>query len=68
MLEHDGWTMVRQTGSHRRFKHPTKPGGRLTPARPARIVWRRRHREAGQHVGARWVAFPGPVDPRNQEH
>lgn len=26
MLKDDGWYMVRQTGSHRQFHHPTKPG------------------------------------------
>ncbi|MCL2647362.1 MAG: type II toxin-antitoxin system HicA family toxin [Phycisphaerales bacterium] len=26
MLENDGWVAVRQTGSHRHFKHPIKPG------------------------------------------
>jgi predicted RNA binding protein YcfA (HicA-like mRNA interferase family) len=26
LLEEDGWYAVRQTGSHRQFKHPTKPG------------------------------------------
>lgn len=25
-LEDDGWSVVRQRGSHRQFKHPTKPG------------------------------------------
>jgi len=25
-IEEDGWELVRQTGSHRHFKHPTKPG------------------------------------------
>lgn len=25
-LEADGWAQVRQRGSHRQFKHPTKPG------------------------------------------
>ena len=25
-LEADGWTQVRQKGSHRQFRHPTKPG------------------------------------------
>jgi predicted RNA binding protein YcfA (HicA-like mRNA interferase family) len=24
MLERDGWRMVRQTGSHRQFRHPEK--------------------------------------------
>ena len=26
MLEADGWQLVRMKGSHRQFKHPTKPG------------------------------------------
>ena len=25
-LQRDGWIVVRQRGSHRQFKHPTKPG------------------------------------------
>jgi len=25
-LAEDGWVQVRQTGSHRQFRHPTKPG------------------------------------------
>jgi predicted RNA binding protein YcfA (HicA-like mRNA interferase family) len=26
MIEADGWREVRRRGSHRQFKHPTKPG------------------------------------------
>lgn len=26
MIEADGWAQVAQQGSHRQFKHPTKPG------------------------------------------
>jgi predicted RNA binding protein YcfA (HicA-like mRNA interferase family) len=26
LIEWDGWRQVRQTGSHRKFRHPTKPG------------------------------------------
>jgi predicted RNA binding protein YcfA (HicA-like mRNA interferase family) len=26
LLEADGWRLKRQTGSHRQFRHPTKPG------------------------------------------
>ena len=26
MLKADGWIEIRQTGSHKRFSHPTKPG------------------------------------------
>jgi predicted RNA binding protein YcfA (HicA-like mRNA interferase family) len=25
-IEEDGWRLLRQTGSHRHFKHPVKPG------------------------------------------
>lgn len=30
-LEADGWREVRSTGSHRHFKHPTKPGTVTVP-------------------------------------
>ncbi|HEV3232678.1 MAG TPA: type II toxin-antitoxin system HicA family toxin [Candidatus Dormibacteraeota bacterium] len=26
MIQADGWVLVRTVGSHRRFRHPTKPG------------------------------------------
>jgi predicted RNA binding protein YcfA (HicA-like mRNA interferase family) len=26
LLESDGWRLARTRGSHRQFKHPTKPG------------------------------------------
>lgn len=26
LIENDGWYAVRQSGSHRQFKHPTKKG------------------------------------------
>ncbi|MCA1841359.1 MAG: type II toxin-antitoxin system HicA family toxin [Actinobacteria bacterium] len=26
LIEQDGWQLVRTRGSHRQFKHPTKPG------------------------------------------
>lgn len=26
ILEADGWRLERQTGSHRQYRHPTKPG------------------------------------------
>ena len=25
-IENDGWQMIGQAGSHRQYKHPTKPG------------------------------------------
>ncbi|MGI8715964.1 MAG: type II toxin-antitoxin system HicA family toxin [Solirubrobacteraceae bacterium] len=26
LIEDDGWRQVRQTGSHRHYRHPAKPG------------------------------------------
>jgi predicted RNA binding protein YcfA (HicA-like mRNA interferase family) len=26
LIEDDGWTLVRTRGSHRQYKHPSKPG------------------------------------------
>ncbi len=31
MLEQDGWRFDSQTGSHRHFKHPVKPGKVTVP-------------------------------------
>jgi predicted RNA binding protein YcfA (HicA-like mRNA interferase family) len=31
MIEADGWYFVRQTGSHRHYRHPTKPGTATVP-------------------------------------
>ncbi|NVN84721.1 MAG: type II toxin-antitoxin system HicA family toxin [Rhodopseudomonas sp.] len=36
-LKADGWVQVAQKGSHRQFKHPTKPG-RTTVPHPKRDV------------------------------
>ncbi len=33
-LESDGWIFVKQTGSHRQFRHPTKPGCVTVAGRP----------------------------------
>jgi predicted RNA binding protein YcfA (HicA-like mRNA interferase family) len=34
MIEADGWKHVRTTGSHRHFKHPTKPNVVTVPGSP----------------------------------
>lgn len=36
-LQKDGWYEVRQVGSHRQFKHPTKKG-RVTVPHPKRDI------------------------------
>jgi predicted RNA binding protein YcfA (HicA-like mRNA interferase family) len=34
-IEMDGWHMVRPAGSHRQYKHPTKPGNVTVAAHPS---------------------------------
>ncbi len=35
MLGADGWYLARTSGSHRQFKHPTKPGMVTVAGKPA---------------------------------
>jgi predicted RNA binding protein YcfA (HicA-like mRNA interferase family) len=35
MLEADGWRQDRQRGSHRIFRHPTKPGSVTVAGKPS---------------------------------
>jgi predicted RNA binding protein YcfA (HicA-like mRNA interferase family) len=35
LLEKDGWILSRTKGSHRQFKHPTKPGTVTVSGKPA---------------------------------
>lgn len=35
MVENDGWRLVRTTGSHRHYRHPTKPGTVTIPGHPS---------------------------------
>jgi len=34
LLEGDGWYLARTRGSHRQYKHPTKPGVVTLPGKP----------------------------------
>ncbi|HEX7759074.1 MAG TPA: type II toxin-antitoxin system HicA family toxin [Caulobacteraceae bacterium] len=36
-IEADGWLEVNQVGSHKQFRHPTKPG-RVTVVHPSRDI------------------------------
>jgi predicted RNA binding protein YcfA (HicA-like mRNA interferase family) len=36
VLEADGWRLVRQTGSHRQFRHPAKPGTVTVAGKPSK--------------------------------
>jgi len=35
LLEADGWRLVATRGSHRQYKHPTKPGRVTVPGNPS---------------------------------
>jgi predicted RNA binding protein YcfA (HicA-like mRNA interferase family) len=35
LLEADGWRLARQTGSHRQFHHPSKPGTVTVAGKPS---------------------------------
>jgi predicted RNA binding protein YcfA (HicA-like mRNA interferase family) len=35
ILADDGWALVAVRGSHRQFKHPTKPGRVTIPGKPS---------------------------------
>ena len=35
LLQQDGWALVAQRGSHRQFKHSSKPGRVTVPCKPS---------------------------------
>jgi len=35
LLKNDGWVQIKQRGSHRQFKHSTKPGKVTVPGHPS---------------------------------
>ena len=50
-LERDGWSLVATRGSHRQYKHPTKPG-KVTVAgkpndEPSEAIWHIIQKQAG---------------------
>jgi predicted RNA binding protein YcfA (HicA-like mRNA interferase family) len=36
LIERDGWVLVATRGSHRQYRHPTKPGRVTIPGKPSR--------------------------------
>jgi predicted RNA binding protein YcfA (HicA-like mRNA interferase family) len=38
LIEADGWFLVAQRGSHRQYKHPTKPGRVTVAGKPGQDV------------------------------
>lgn len=37
-LDKDGWIFVRKKGSHRQFRHPSKPGRVTVPGKPSLVL------------------------------
>jgi predicted RNA binding protein YcfA (HicA-like mRNA interferase family) len=35
LIEHDGWFLLATRGSHRQYKHPTKPGRVTVAGKPS---------------------------------
>lgn len=40
LIENDGWYLVATRGSHRQYKHPTKPGRVTIAGKPSRELYR----------------------------
>ncbi|GGM56060.1 addiction module toxin, HicA family protein [Longimycelium tulufanense] len=38
ILEADGWYLVATRGSHRQYRHPTKPGRVTVPGKPSKVL------------------------------
>jgi predicted RNA binding protein YcfA (HicA-like mRNA interferase family) len=38
ILEEEGWYLVGTRGSHRQYKHPTKPGRVTVPGKPSKVL------------------------------
>ncbi len=55
MVERDGWYLMSTTGSHRKFRHPTKPGRVIIAGRPGkelnRKTWSTIRKQAGLKRG-----------------
>jgi predicted RNA binding protein YcfA (HicA-like mRNA interferase family) len=50
-LKEDGWSQVRQRGSHRQFQHPTKPGTVTVPGKPSDDLPVGTYRSILRHAG-----------------
>jgi predicted RNA binding protein YcfA (HicA-like mRNA interferase family) len=51
LIEDDGWYFVGQRGSHRQYKHPTKPGRVTIPGKPSRELYAELERSILRQAG-----------------
>ena len=63
LIESDGWVQVRTKGSHRQFRHPTKPGIVTVAGKPS-VDWSQGLRGDDHAVVARWMAIALMLEPR----
>jgi predicted RNA binding protein YcfA (HicA-like mRNA interferase family) len=54
LLDDDGWFLVATRGSHRQFKHPTKPGRVTVPGKPSRVLPIGTERSILKQAGIDW--------------
>lgn len=54
LLEADGWYLVVVRGSHRQFKHPTKPGRATIAGKPSATLHPRTERSILKQAGIEW--------------
>jgi len=63
-LEDEGWVLVRQKGSHRQYKHPTRSGRVTVPGKPGEEpppgTWQSIQEQAG------WKREEGQERPERQ--
>ncbi|MEZ0325446.1 MAG: type II toxin-antitoxin system HicA family toxin [Fimbriimonas sp.] len=50
-LEADGWVLARQKGSHRHFKHPSKPGTVAVAGHPNQDLHPKTERSVRRQAG-----------------
>lgn len=51
LIEADGWYLVRTKGSHRQYKHPTKPGRTTVAGKPSDTLHPRTERSILNQAG-----------------
>jgi len=54
IIEADGWYLVKTTGSHRQFKHPSKPGRTTVAGKPSDTLHPRTERSILNQAGIDW--------------
>jgi predicted RNA binding protein YcfA (HicA-like mRNA interferase family) len=54
IIEDDGWFLMVVRGSHRQYKHPTKPGRTTIAGKPSATLHPRTERSILKQAGLEW--------------